>query len=138
MSAPAGHLDTSLLVRYLTGIPEDQARIAKETIEAGEQLLVSEVAIAEAAHVLQVFYRLDRSAVASSLQALLERENIQPVAAEKDLLIRGLELTKPSGRVSIAGALIWSIARSRPPAHVFTFDRRFPLEGVTVTGIEQP
>lgn len=125
-----------MLVRYLTGIPEDQARAARATIETSTPLLVSEVAIAEAAHVLMVFYRLERRAVAGALQRFIERENIQPVAAEKGVLIRALELTKPSGRVSIADALIWAIARSLAPAHVYTFDRRFPAEGVTLTGLE--
>jgi len=137
VSAPAGHLDTSMLVGYLTGVPEDQARAAKATIETSTPILVSEVAIAEAAHVLLVFYRLERSQVAVALQRFMERENIQPIAADKGLLIRALELTKPSGRVSIADALIWAIARSVPPARVFTYDRRFPAEGVTLTGLKQ-
>ena len=50
--------------------------------------------------------------------------------AVPEVLLSGLELCRPSGRVSVPDALIWAMARAQPPSVVYTFDRRFPAEGI--------
>jgi len=66
-------LDTSVVVRLLVGVPEDQARKAKERVEqaleAGHTLLVTDLAIAETYHALHYHYGMPKP----ETRALLER-----------------------------------------------------------------
>ena len=50
----------------------------------------------------------------------------------KDLVLEALLLCRPSGRVSLADALVWAAARSQANASVYSPDGRFPDEGVRV------
>ena len=63
--------------------------------------------------------------------ALLQRDNVDMLHLPKELAIGALAKCRPSGRVSIPDALIWAAARTENLS-VYTFDRRFPAEGITV------
>ena len=49
---------------------------------------------------------------------------------DKTLVLRGLDMRRPSGRVSIAGAMLWAAARTDRASAIYTFDRRFPSQGI--------
>ena len=51
---------------------------------------------------------------------------------DKDLVLQALLFCRLSGRVSFADALVWAAARSQAGAAVYSFDARFPDEGITV------
>jgi predicted nucleic acid-binding protein len=51
-------LDTSMVVRYLTGDPRELAERASSVIDQEEGLQVSDVAIAETAYVLTSVYKV--------------------------------------------------------------------------------
>lgn len=127
----AGLLDTSFLVRYLTGGPPRTASRARDVIEGERAVLLSEVVLLETAHVLRTLYGAPREAVVDALLAFLRRQNVRTLDRSKDQVAAALALCRPSGRVSIADALIWAQAAAAG-VPVYTFDRRFPTDGVEI------
>ena len=125
-------LDTSFVVRYMMGSPVDSARQASEVIDSTEELEISGIALAETAFVLTTVYQVPRGRAADQLIDLVRKENISLTGLTKDLAIQGLLMCRPSGRVSIADALIWAAARSGGSEVVYSFDRRFPDDGLEV------
>ncbi len=125
-------LDTSILVRYLTGDPPHLAEISAQVIDGDRTLLVTDVVIVETAYVLQSVYRVPRTAIVDSLMALLRKANLHTFRLQKDLVLSALLLCRPSGRVSFADALVWAAARSQVGAAVYSLDQRFPTEAITV------
>ena len=123
-------LDTSVVVRYLTGDPPDQADRAAAVIDGGEQLGLPVVALVETGYVLSEVYQIARSEVVDALIRLLSRRNIIVPELPKEHAIEALLMCRPSKRVSFADALIWAAARTAVGTKVFTFDRRFPGEDI--------
>ena len=123
-------LDTSFVVRYMMGSPANSARQASEVIDSTEELEISGIALAETAFVLTTVYQVPRGRAADQLIDLVRKENISLTGLTKDLAIQGLLMWRPSGRVSIADALIWAAARSGGSEVVYSFDRRFPDDGL--------
>ena len=124
-------LDTSMLVRYLTGDPPDLADRAAQVIDERTDLVITDVALVETAYVLTSVYGIAREVVVDHLIDLLRKENVRPRHLPKGLAIEALRLCRPSHRVSFADALIWAAARA-DGATVFTLDERFPCEGIAV------
>jgi len=122
----SGLVDTSVVVRYLTGDPPELAERAARILDGEEGLLVPAVVIAEAAYVLTSVYGVDREAAVDSLIDLIQKENLCPLDLGKTFVIEGLLLCRPSARVSFADALIWAAARSNDIERIYTLDRRFP------------
>ena len=125
-------LDTSFVVRYMMGSPADSARQASEVIDSTEELEISGIALAETAFVLTTVYQVPRGRAADQLIDLVRKENISLTGLTKDLAIQGLLVCRPSGRVSFADALIWAAARIGGSEVVYSFDRRFPDDGLEV------
>jgi predicted nucleic acid-binding protein len=123
-------LDTSVVVRYLTGEPPEAAAQAAAIIDSPEQLTLPEVALAEVGFVLGSVYGVGREAIVDALVALLRRENITPYCVTKDDALEALLMCRPSARVSFADALIWAAARSTEDKAVYSFDARFPRDGI--------
>lgn len=128
----ASLLDTSVVVRYLVGDPPRLAARAARIIDSEEELLLSGVVLAETAYVLSSVYRVARPALVDGLVGLLQRVNVAPLHLDKGAVIQALLLCRPSGRVSFADALVWAAARSSRAEAVYSFDDRFPEDGVTV------
>lgn len=126
----AGFLDTSVVVRYLTGDPPSLADRAAAVLDGDEELWLTDVVLAESAYVLTSVYEVPRAVVVDHLVALVRKRNLACFALEKGLVIQALLLCRPSGRVSFADAMVWAAARSAGPAVVYTFDDRFPDDGV--------
>tara|TARA_B100000446_G_scaffold185217_1_gene208825 strand:- start:1553 stop:1924 length:372 start_codon:yes stop_codon:yes gene_type:complete len=116
----------------MMGSPADSARQASEVIDSTEELEISGIALAETAFVLTTVYQVPRGRAADQLIDLVRKENISLTGLTKDLAIQGLLMCRPSGRVSIADALIWAAARSGGSEVVYSFDRRFPDDGLEV------
>ncbi len=132
MTEPTGVLDASFIVRYLTGQPVEQAGRARDLIEGDLLLGVTDVGIVESAYVLTSIYGMPREAVADALVALILRRNIMVLGAEQEYIVLGLLVCRASGRISFGDAMIWAAARSRGVAAVYTFDERFPSEGLAL------
>ena len=125
-------LDTNVIVRHLVGEPAEMVAEASRIIEEVENLQISAVALTETAFVLRSVYRVSRETIVDRLIALVERDNIYTYAMDKNLVLRGLEMCRPSGRVSIADAMIWAAARTDRATAIYTFDRRFPGDGIEI------
>ena len=128
----SGFLDTSVVVRYLRGEPPEMADRAAEIIEGSPELYITDVVLAETAHVLTSVYRVAREMVVDGLVDLVRRRNITTFGLDKALVLQGLVLCRPSGRVSVPDAVIWAAARSSGVGAVYSFDERSPLDGVTI------
>ena len=103
---------------------------AAQIIEEVEDLTITEGVLGETAFVLLSVYRKSRSEVVDSLIDLVRRENISTYALDKNLVLQGLMMCRPSARISIADAMIWAAARSGGASAIYTFDQRFPDEGI--------
>jgi predicted nucleic acid-binding protein len=125
-------LDTSVIIRYLVDAPPALAEVSTAIIESDEELIVTPVAVAEVGFVLgSSLYHLPRTVIVDALIVLVRRENIRILRLEKALVLQALEFCRPSHRTSFADALIWAAARSSGTS-VYTFDRRFPSDGIEV------
>jgi predicted nucleic acid-binding protein len=135
---PAAFLDTSVIVRYLTDDPPPMAEAAARLIEGDEPLVLSEVILAETAYVLTAVYDIPRAAAVDALSAFIQRRNIRLLNLAKPAALEALRLCRDSGRHSFADVLLWAAARQGGVGRVYTFDARFPAEGVELVGIGQP
>ena len=125
------------MVRYLTGMPTNQADRTAEMIDATDVLLISVVSVAEVHFVLEKVYGVPKDTVIGYLIEFLLNKNITPYAVGKELLIEGLRLCRGSGRVGIPDALIWAEARTADARTedariIYSFDERFPGDGVHI------
>lgn len=125
-------LDTSVIVRYLTGDTPELAEQAAGIIDEVDDLLITGVVLTETAYVLTSVYHVSREIVVDHLIALLQKENISTFALDKSLAIQALLLCRPSGRVSFADAMVWAAARSAGSKVVYSFDARFPSDGLEI------
>ena len=131
-------LDTSVVVRYLTGDPPDMAEQAAQILDVEGGLQVTDVVLAETAYVLTTVYRIRRDIVVDHLIDFLQKENIVPFALDKGLVLQALMLCRPSGRISFADAMVWAAARSAKSEVVYSLDERFPEDGLQVRPMVRP
>lgn len=129
IDSPPIHLDTSVVVRYLTDDPPEMGARAAALIDGTTSLAITDLVLVESAYVLTTVYDIERRLVSEALEALILRANIRCPSVDKVLVVRALQIAGRSGRVSFADAMIWAQAR-QADAPVATFDRRFPAEGL--------
>lgn len=131
-------VDTSVLVRYLTAEPPEMLEAARRIVDETDPLVLTDVVLAESAYVLLSFYRVPHEAVVDGLVELVQKRNIAVYGLDKDAVVRALLYCRGSGRVSFADAMVWAAARSagvsKGPITVYTFDQRFPSEGLDLRG----
>jgi predicted nucleic acid-binding protein len=125
-------LDTSVVLRYLLAEHPVLSARAAAIIDSDTELFLTDGTIAEVTHVLTKVYGIPRSDVLDTLLDLIQRHNIRIYAKEKDLVVQALEMCRPSGRVSFADALLWASARSAGATVIYTFDERFPADGLSL------
>lgn len=120
------YLDTSVLIRYLTGDDLLRTSTAMGFIETREERAVSIVSILEASHVLRTAYGYERENVAAAMVELISRRNIVVPEVAKDHVLRWLDLWG-NGTVGSAGdALIASSMSAHGAEAIATFDSEFP------------
>jgi predicted nucleic-acid-binding protein len=130
MSHADRFLDTSVIVRYLTGDPANLAVLAQRIVDGEVALTVTDVVLTETVYVLTSVYRVPREIVVDRVVGLVSKKNIVVFALDKDTVIHGLLMCRRSGRVSVADAMIWAATRTAGATRIFTFDQRFPSEGM--------
>jgi predicted nucleic acid-binding protein len=108
------------------------AEQAAQVIDGRGYLQVTDVVLAETAYVLTSVYQVPRDVVVDHLVALLQKENIPPFALDKGLVLQGLLMCRPSGRVSFADAMVWAAVRSAGSGVVYSLDERFPEDGIEI------
>jgi predicted nucleic-acid-binding protein len=83
-------LDTNVLVRHLTADPPDQAARATAFLAGADELLLSDIVVAELVYALETVYRVERARIAELLRAVIAFPAI--VVLDEVLLLRALEL----------------------------------------------
>ena len=125
-------LDTSVIVRYLVGVPEDQAARALSLVERAEGVALSVVALVECAHVLRTQYAAETAEIIDAILDLIRRENVHVIEIDTtdvaDALIRARSMP---GR-PIPDALIAVQAQRARALPLATFDRDMRRYGVAV------
>ena len=117
-------LDTSILVRYLTGTPEAPALAAANLVdEATEELGISPVALIECAHVLRTQYEVPQRDVIDALVALVQRENVRVTGVRTDVVVEMLVRARSMPGRPIPDALIVAAATDSEAVRLATFDR---------------
>lgn len=131
-------LDTSYVVRYLTNDPPDMAEQAARIIDSDEPLVLSVLVISETAYVLESVYRKSRPAVVEALVELVLRDNLLLRGLSKPRALEALQRCRDSKRYSFTDVLILAQAQEHGAERIYSFDRRFPSQGVTVVGFTPP
>jgi predicted nucleic acid-binding protein len=120
------YVDTSVIVRYLTGDDPVRSPAAAATIETRAARSISMVSILEAAHVLRWEYRHERRNIAAALIELISRRNIVVAECLKDHVLRWLAAWRDGTAESIGDALIAASMSAHGATAIITFDRGFP------------
>lgn len=122
------YIDTNVLVRHLTNDPPDQARRAAAILENAQQLILTDVVVAELVYVLESYYEHPRKKVAEAVQSLLALASIAVV--DHDLLLRALELYEHV-HLDFAEAYLAAAAELTGVGVVASFDRGIDrVEGI--------
>lgn len=122
--------DTSVIVRYLTGRPLDQARRATAVIDGPGEVALTLVAIVETAHVLRTQYGVTSEAIVDTLLDLVRREDLHVLGLPHDDVVEALVLARAMPGRPIPDALIAIGARSAGTLPLVTFDRQMARYGV--------
>jgi len=129
------YVDTSILVRYLTGDDPERSPAAAVVVESAERRALSVISILEAAHVLRSGYGYQREAIADALIGLVERRNLVIPEFPKEHVLRWLDAWRDGRAGSIGDALIAASMSAHAADAIVTFDRGFPAgEWKVLTG----
>ena len=83
-------LDTSFIIRLLTGDPPEQAAKAQEMLERCcercERPIVTDMVVVEAYFALQSYYQVPKAEALKALQSLLESGDVEPVGFALDIM----------------------------------------------------
>jgi predicted nucleic acid-binding protein len=114
-------LDASVVVRLLVGAPEGQAQAARRRLEkafqAGEEVLVCDLVVAEAYHALHYHYGVPKEEARELLVRFLRSGAVSPDPASV------LELLGEAGSSGLVDRMIHQRYHDRG-ASTFTFDER--------------
>ncbi|MGH2769981.1 MAG: PIN domain-containing protein [Actinomycetota bacterium] len=113
-------VDTNVLIRHLTGDPPDLARRAIAFLGEANELILTDLILAEMVCVLESFYERPRSEVADLARSLLALPSI--AVFDHDLLLRSLDLYE-GDRLDFAEAYLAAMAELSGVATVASFDR---------------
>jgi len=126
-------VDTNVFVRHLTGYPTDQAAAASRYLAAADDLLLTDLILAEVAYVLGSVYKAPRAEVALSLRAILGFPAIR--ATDAELLQRAVEIYDVNG-LGFAEAYLIASAERTGVGVVASFDRS--IDRVPTVRREEP
>jgi predicted nucleic acid-binding protein len=123
-------VDTSVVVRYLVGTPESQARRAAALIDDDDVIGISVVVLAETAHVLRTQYEVEQRAIVDTLIELIQRENVRLLGGRADVVVELLVRARGLSGRPIPDALIVAGALEADALPLATFDREQRRYGV--------
>ncbi|MGD0254923.1 MAG: PIN domain-containing protein [Acidimicrobiales bacterium] len=127
-------VDTNVLVRHLTGDPEDMAVRATAYLNDELELLLTDLVVAETVYVLESFYEAPREQVAEAIRSLLALESV--VSVDTALLLRAVEVYE-TDRLDFAEAYLVACSESTGINKIASFDRSIDRVG-TVERVEPP
>jgi predicted nucleic acid-binding protein len=113
-------LDTNVLIRHLTGDPPAMAARATAALADEEQLLLTDLVLAECVYVLESFYEIERSRVAELMRSAIAFPSIGTV--DTPVLLRALEIYELD-RLDFAEAYLVAHAEATGVGQILSFDR---------------
>jgi predicted nucleic-acid-binding protein len=113
-------LDTNVLIRHLTGDPPEMASRATAALAREQQLLLTDLVLAECVYVLESFYEVERPRVAELMRSALSLPSIKTI--DPASLLRALEIYELD-RVDFAEAYLVAQAEATGVGEVLSFDR---------------
>ena len=113
-------VDTNILVRHLTGDPQEQAARAHRFLAGSSVLLLADLVVAEIVYVLTSYYLASRTEVAAALRSILSFEAVRVVDAA--LLHRAIEVYELD-RLDFAEAYLVAAAERSGVGTIASFDR---------------
>lgn len=122
MSTTVCFLDTSVLVRHLTGTPTEAATRASRYLRQAHALLVPDLVFAEVAYVLESVYRTPRPNVAQALRSVLSLPTVR--SPDREVLYRSIEVYELHG-MDFADAYLVAAAEASGVGTIVSFDRDF-------------
>jgi predicted nucleic-acid-binding protein len=132
-AALTAFLDTNVLVRHLTGDPPDMAARASAALaREDEELLLTDLVVAECVYVLESFYEVERTRIAELMRSAISLQSIKTI--DRASLLRALELYELE-RLDFAEAYLVAHAEATGVGEVLSFDRSIDRIG-TVTRLE--
>ena len=131
----ARFVDSSVIIRYLTDDIPQRARIAEQILQS-DDLVASCVILSEVAYVLRSGYRYSRTQVLDALAQFLTLENVELLDAPKERVASALAKARHAPGLSFGDALIIAQMRASGYTEIYSFDKRFRDEGITV--LERP
>ena len=122
-------VDTNGVLRHVIGDSPDQPGRASALLQRPDQLVLTPMIFAEAAHVLRSHYGMSRQAVFDRLGAVLR---LPALTGDFDLLSAALDIYRRHG-VSLPDALLAAEAMQAGIPKIVSFDRGFDrIAGVTL------
>ena len=119
-AALTAFLDTSVVVRHLTGDPPELAARATAALEVETDLLLVDLVVAECVYVLESFYEVPRPRVAELMRAAIAFPSIRTV--DPQALLRALEIYELD-RLDFAEAYLVAQAEATGVGTVLSFDK---------------
>jgi predicted nucleic acid-binding protein len=117
-------VDTSVIVRYLVGTPEAQARRAATLVDDdGIEIGISLIALAECAHVLRTQYGIGQRDIIDSLIDLVQRQNVHILGLRTDVLVEMLVRARGLPGRPIPDAMLVAVSVASDALPLATFDR---------------
>ncbi len=126
-------VDTNVILRYLIADQPARTEQAAHIIDGVEDLVITPEVLGETAYTLMSFYKITRDSVVDKIIKLIQKDNISIFGIrDKALAVQALLLCRPSGRISVADAMVWASARAAGAKVIYSFDKRFPCDGLEV------
>lgn len=113
-------IDTSIIIRHLTGDPPDLAARATAFLAASSGLLLADLIVAETVYGLESFYEVPRAEVADLIRAVIAFPAMRTL--DPALLLRSIEVYETHG-LDFAEAYLVASAEMAGVDCVASFDR---------------
>jgi len=113
-------IDTNVLIRHLTGDPPDLGARATSFLATANELLLTDLIVAETVYVLESFYEVAREDVARMVRSIVAFRPIR--TSDPALLLRSLEVYEIH-RIDYAEAYLVACAERAGVARIASFDR---------------
>ena len=118
-------LDTNVLLRWLLGDIEEQAKIATRVIYSAKSFDISDMAINEVVFVLERVVKADRKVIADNIYRILAQENFN---CNRLLLKPATELYIQHSNLSFVDCCLAVQAELNNTTPLYTFDKKLAAQ----------
>jgi predicted nucleic-acid-binding protein len=126
-------VDTSILVRHLTGDPPAMAKRATALLASQPELYLADLIVAETVYVLESFYKAPRDQVAPAMRSLIAMRSM--ITVDPALLLRAIEVYEVD-RLDFAEAYLVACAETAGVGTIASFDKA--IDRVTTVNRMEP